>query len=191
MTAWEQYLKANNSVISESQISQKLFALISKLVTIANEKSSLVFTAGNGGSATTADHFAADLALTNKRVGHQIPAICLNSHLGLNSALSNDLNYEDSLSEHLKNFKSGGHTLVVFSASGNSQNLINLLNTASSMGMESWALLGFDGGKIAKMPQTHSLVFFDKFKNYGIAENSHLLASHFIIEQVNLNLGKT
>ena len=180
----------NTGVISVSGIDSKLSSLISRLAQVSQDKTSLVFTAGNGGSATTADHFAADLSLTNKRIGYPIPAICLNSHLGLNSALSNDISYEFALSEQLKNFRSGKHLLIVFSASGNSKNLLNLLNTAAKMGIESWAFLGFSGGEIARMSEVNTLTFFDKLHNYGVAENAHLLACHYVIEQTNLALGR-
>ena len=190
MSSWGEYITQNADVISVPGIDSKLSSLISRIVLLSQEKKSLIFTAGNGGSATTADHFAADLSLTNKRIGYQIPAICLNSHLGLNSALSNDISYEFALSEQLKNFASGKHLLIVFSASGNSKNLLNLLNTATEMGIESWAFLGFNGGQIARMSEVHTLTFVDPLHNYGVAENAHLLACHYVIEQTNSSLGR-
>ena len=185
MSDWEKYIERNTAIASSPRLDQQLSTLISRITQISNDKTSLIFTAGNGGSATTADHFAADLSLTNKRVGHKIPAICLNSHLGLNSALSNDMTYGLALSEQLKNFAIGKHLLIVFSASGNSKNLINLLKTATDLGIQSWAFLGFNGGEIGKMTGTNILLFPDDHCNYGIVENVHLTACHFVIEQVN------
>ena len=190
MSDWKKYIEQNTAIASSPRIDKHLSTLISRLAQISRAKTALIFTAGNGGSATTADHFAADLALTNKRVGHKIPAICLNSHLGLNSALSNDMSYELALSEQLKNFAFGEHLLIIFSASGNSRNLINLINTATDLGIECWAFLGFNGGEIVKMTEVNILVFSDNLFNYGIVENVHLAACHFIIEQVNLILGR-
>lgn len=191
MSTWDDYIALNSRIICTPGIDEMLSTLILRIIQIGKDRSSLIFTAGNGGSATTADHFAADLSLTNRRTGYPIPAICLNSHLGLNSALSNDMNYDFALSEQLKNFANGNHLLIIFSASGNSRNLVNLLTLATSMGIESWAFLGFDGGEISRISAANSLLFPDNMNNYGIAENAHLLACHFIIEQVNLGLGWT
>lgn len=190
MSTWEEYIKLNADIISAPGIHTKLNSLILRLMQIPKGELSLIFTAGNGGSATTADHFAADLSLTNKRVGYPIAAICLNSHLGLNTALSNDISYEFVFSEQLKNYKGGDHVVIIFSASGNSKNLLNLLSTATKMGIESWAFLGFNGGEIARMSGINTLVFSDYSHNYGVAENAHLVACHYVIEQINGALGR-
>jgi len=178
------------AVLGKSDVEAPLDKLVSEIVKIATKQNSVIFTAGNGGSATTADHFAADLALTKKRVGTRVRSVCLNSHLALNSALANDLGYENSLAEQLENFTSDENILVIFSASGNSQNLLKLLAAATTLGVKSWAFLGFDGGKISKLEAVNTLTFPDELKNYGIAENLHLMAAHYVVEQVNETLKK-
>ena len=188
MDVWNEYIQRNQVVINPAGMENRLMHLVDKLVQITQEKSTIVFTAGNGGSATTADHFAADLALTNKRVGYPLRAICLNSHLGLTTALSNDIRYSEALSEQLKNYAFEKHIVITFSASGNSNNLISLHKTASIMGLEAWAFLGFDGGEISNLKDIHTLVFPDEKKNYGILENANLTACHFIVEQLNARL---
>lgn len=111
-----------------------------------------------------------------------IRSICLNSHLGLNSALSNDLGYDLALENQLRNFEGDTHIVVVFSASGNSSNLIKLLNYAVLRRLQCWAFLGFCGGEIRKNNKIEHLLFTDEEKNYGLVENIHLTASHFVID---------
>ena len=189
MNEWNEYLELNYKIVSAPDLGSKLNLLSDQIMELVQEKSGILFTAGNGGSATTADHFAADLSLTNKRVGEKIRASCLNSHLGLNSALANDIHYADALSEQLKNYESDCHLLISFSASGNSSNLINLHNTASKMGIQSWSFLGFDGGEILKIDKVNTVLFPDSLKNYGIVENIHLMACHYMVERINGMLG--
>gem|GEM_PF-1272899 len=184
--SWQAYVRRHESISSSIDIEcQNRLSQLGHALTESSMKSqSIVFTAGNGGSASTADHFTADLGQTKRRTGLSIRSICLNAHLGLNSAFSNDLSYEDALTAQLKNYASENHILVVFSASGNSKNIIRLLEFASSEGMRSWAFLGFDGGNILKMPEVDCILFQDTKRDYGVVENIHLMACHFLIDLV-------
>ncbi len=185
MSTWKDYLTTNIELFSTPELEDSISHLIEDIVSHTQGNPKLILTAGNGGSATTADHFAADLSLTNKRVGHPLPAICLNSHLGLNSALANDVDYTLALSEQLANYSFVNNMLIVFSASGKSKNLINLLSSGIELGITSWAILGFDGGDIQKIAGVNSIVFPDEHRNYGNAENAHLILCHFVVDRIN------
>lgn len=181
---WSSYLNELGKLARRDydKNSLALQSLVKSIIGCASSESGVVFTAGNGGSATTADHFSADLSLSKKRYGMPIRSICLNSHLGLNSALSNDLGYDLALENQLRNFEGDTHIVVVFSASGNSSNLIKLLNYAVLRRLQCWAFLGFCGGEIRKNNKIEHLLFTDEEKNYGLVENIHLTASHFVID---------
>ena len=183
-------MQMHTAVLEKSDVEMALGELVTEIVQLSANPNSVIFTAGNGGSAATADHFSADLALTNKRVGTRVRSVCLNSHLALNSALANDIGYEYALAEQLENFNSQNNSLVVFSASGNSKNLLRLLDVADTSGVSSWAFLGFDGGQISHLKTTRSITFPDELKNYGVAENLHLMAAHYVVDQVNSALKK-
>lgn len=188
---WKTYLNQLEylAYLDYEKNSEALEFLVQSIIECASSENGVVFTAGNGGSATTADHFAADLSLSKKRYGKPIRSICLNSHLGLNSALSNDLGYEFALESQLENFGGTSHIVVVFSASGNSSNLIKLINSAVSRELQCWAILGFNGGEIAKIKKIKHIIFLDKESNYGLTENIHLAASHFVIERLASEVG--
>jgi D-sedoheptulose 7-phosphate isomerase len=182
---WGNYLSRQSELALAGEKNENLLReLCDDILKASNSESSLILTAGNGGSATTADHFAADLSLSRKRGGVTLSAICLNSHLGLNTALSNDVSYEDALAVHLENYINVAALLIVFSASGNSKNILKLLQIAVQNEIPSWALLGFDGGLVASIPDVKKLIFPDKTRNYGLTENIHLSATHFIVDQL-------
>lgn len=190
METWKEYVSRHQSLVSNSNSENVdlLRELGHALADSAMNFNTIVFTAGNGGSASTADHFTADLSQAKKRTGRSIRSLCLNAHLPLNSAFSNDISYEEALTAQLQNYKSKDHILVVFSASGNSRNIINLLNFATSVGMQTWAFLGFDGGQIIKMKNVKSLIFPDKMRDYGLVENIHLMACHYLIDMTTESL---
>src|SRR5581483_10770277 len=88
-----------------------------------------IFVAGNGGSATTAQHMVCDLGKTvlGKRENDQVPRfriVCLNDNTAMLTAWSNDASYEVSFSQYLCNLARPHDLLVVISASGNSPNIL-------------------------------------------------------------------
>src|ERR671931_101646 len=102
-----------------------------------------VFTLGNGGSASTASHMAADLAKNTIRANmRRFRVLSLNDNHALLTALANDLGYENVFSEQLKNLIRPGDLLIAISASGNSPNVVNAIRYAQSNSAEVVGLLG-------------------------------------------------
>ena len=146
-------------------------------------KKRTVFTFGNGGSAATANHFSADLSLLQIRTGANCRSLSLNSDLSLGTAIANDLNYESVISRQLDIFATPGDVVVGFSASGNSLNICEGLKYANSIGLNSWAIIGFDGGQIKKMENVN-IIHFSSPKDYGLIENLHLCLMHFVVDKL-------
>src|SRR5919108_1292711 len=90
-----------------------------------------VFTLGNGGSASTASHMAADLAKNTIGANmRRFRVLSLNDNQALLTALANDLGYENVYSEQLKNLIRAGDLLIAISASGNSANVLKAIRYA-------------------------------------------------------------
>lgn len=145
-----------------------------------------VFIIGNGGSATTASHFACDLAKwsTNPKDEQirRFRALSLTENVARMTAISNDLTYDDVFVEQLKNYLNPGDVLIVISASGNSPNVLKAIQYAKSNGVKTVGLFGFGGGK-AKEISDLSLVVSSR--NYGISEDFHLIMEHIITEIIH------
>jgi len=108
-----------------------------------------VFTAGNGGSAATASHMANDFikgCRVHNREGFKI--ICLADSSAIVTCLANDFSYEEIFSIPLKTLVEKGDTLVVFSGSGNSPNIIKAVMQAKEMGIFTIGFSGRDGGEL-------------------------------------------
>jgi D-sedoheptulose 7-phosphate isomerase len=120
-----------------------------------------VFVAGNGGSASTAAHFACDLAKFTAVEGkRRFRAICLNDNVPLVSALTNDLGWDSVYYEQLRNLMYRGDVLVVISVHGGSgadkagvwsQNLLKAAKFVQQNGGKVIGLSGFDGGAIKQV----------------------------------------
>lgn len=146
-----------------------------------------VFIVGNGGSASTATHFAADL---NKcTIVDSMPrfkVFALNDNIPLVSALTNDNGWEDIYTEQLRNFFEPGDAVIAISVHGGtgrdqagvwSQNLVKALLFARDNGGVAIGLSGFDGGAFNEVARHNIVVPYDTTPH---VESYHVVLHHLI-----------
>jgi histidinol-phosphate phosphatase family protein len=135
-----------------------------------------VFVAGNGGSASIAEHFTCDHLKGISTDTDWYPQITsLTSNTSLITAVANDIGYDAIFSYQLERQATPHDVLVVFSVSGNSANIVRALQAASELGMVTIAIVARDGGKAAKTAGT--TIHIPTF-NYGIAEDIMQIVMH-------------
>lgn len=140
-----------------------------------------VFICGNGGSAANALHIANDLfyGKAAKKTGKGIRAHALPANQSVVTCLANDVSYEEIFSRQLSVLGNPGDLLLVLSGSGNSANIVKALETAKKMGMKTYAILGYSGGKclgLADVP-LHFAVH-----DMQISEDIQLIVGHMIMQ---------
>jgi len=146
-----------------------------------------VFLAGNGGSASTATHFASDLAkFASGGSEKRFRAVALTDNVPLVTALTNDLGWENVYMEQLKNLMREGDVFVVISVHGGSgadkagpwsQNLMKAAKFVQDNGGRVVGLTGFDGGVLKKMADTCIVVPINSTPH---VEGFHLVLTHLI-----------
>jgi D-sedoheptulose 7-phosphate isomerase len=110
-----------------------------------------VLICGNGGSASDAQHFAAELVGRFERERNALPAIALTTDTSILTAVGNDYGYETVFSRQVEGLAISGDVLVGISTSGNSRNVILAVTTAKERGVKCIGLLGRDGGELASL----------------------------------------
>lgn len=158
---------------------------INKLVEIIDKvrkNSKILYIAGNGGSASTASHFAADLGVGSLARANPVKAISLCDNLSVITAISNDFEYELIFEKQLKLLGEAGDLLIVISASGNSKNLVQAIKVAQAMGITIFSLTGFDGGKVKKITSDNNIHIPTSIGEYGLVEDTHLAICHVVTE---------
>ena len=153
---------------------------IAHLILKQAKKNKTVYIIGNGGSASTASHFATDFMHCSV-INHKpiVRAISLSDNIALITAIGNDKGYEYVFSHQLERVASDGDILIAISASGNSKNLIEAFKTAKKIGMTTVALLGFDGGEMIKRAD-HTIHVKTPKGEYGPVEDTHLFLDHML-----------
>ncbi|MGH9719365.1 MAG: SIS domain-containing protein [Bryobacteraceae bacterium] len=137
-----------------------------------------IFVCGNGGSASTASHFACDVvkgASFNRPARFRIMA--LTDQMPTITAYANDVSYDAVFVEQLKNFAEPGDLFMGISGSGNSPNVLRAIEYANSIGCHTIALTGRDGGKLGPMAQLNIQV--DE-PHMGRIEDAHMIVCHMI-----------
>ena len=148
-----------------------------------------VFICGNGGSAANAIHIANDLHYGTGACGNG-PAInglrveALPSNAGVITCLANDIGYERIYSQQISVKGEPRDMLIALSGSGNSANIINAIEAANIIGMESIAILAFGGGKCKGMAD-QSIIF--ETRDMQIAEDYQLIIGHLCMQWLSKN----
>jgi D-sedoheptulose 7-phosphate isomerase len=137
-----------------------------------------VFVFGNGGSASTATHMAADLSKNTAMPGTpRLRTLSLNDNMALFSALGNDLGYESVFAEQLRTLLQVGDVVIAISASGNSPNVLKAIDVAAEGGATTVGLSGYAGGKLAKVVDISIVAENDIIEQ---VEDIHLILEHII-----------
>lgn len=144
----------------------------------AREEGQRVFICGNGGSAVTASHFAADLQKGVMRDGR--PAIdteCLCDNIARFTAWANDTSYDNVFIGTMKAKITPGSVLIAISGSGNSSNVLNAVKVARDLGATTIGFAGFNGGKLKDLVDMCIVV-----RNFSMEqiEDVHLVLCHLL-----------
>jgi D-sedoheptulose 7-phosphate isomerase len=146
----------------------------------AREKDSAIFIFGNGGSASTASHFACDI---NKGVSYgkekRFRVFCLNDNIPTLLAYSNDVGYDVVFVEQLRNFVKKDDVVIGISGSGNSKNVLLAIEYANQQEAISIGITGFDGGKLRTIAR-HS--FNAGVNDMQLSEDLHMMWVHIMMK---------
>jgi len=144
-----------------------------------------VFICGNGGSAGNAIHLANDFIYgIAKKTGGGLKVIALTSNSAVITCLANDVGYDFIFSEQLAVHAQKGDLLIALSGSGNSGNIIRVLEQASAMGVTSFAILGFNGGKCKELAD---VAIHFPVNDMQIAEDLQLIVGHMAMQWLYAN----
>ena len=138
-----------------------------------------VYCIGNGGSASTASHFANDFNKGLKfYTDNSFNFVCLSDNIATLTAIANDEGYNEVYRYQLMDNLQEKDIVLAISGSGNSENIINAVEYAYSCGNKIIGLTGFDGGRLKELADISIHVPID---NMQITEDIHLMINHLLM----------
>jgi len=176
------YIEKSRVVIEKLNISE--INQFINLLCEARDEGKQIFIMGNGGSSATASHFCNDF---NKGASYEFKDkkrfkfLCLNDNVSSLTAYANDVSYESSFVEQLKNFFNPGDLVIGISGSGNSKNVLNAIEYANSNNGITIGLTGYNGGKLKAMVKYSVHVDINDMQ---IVEDLHMMLDHLSMKVI-------
>lgn len=156
-----------------------------RLVSEAALAGRTTFAFGNGGSATQALHFAAELVVRYKDDRRALPALALNADVAALTACANDYDYARVFARQLEALGRPGDVAIGLSTSGTSPNVVAALALAKSRGLATILLTGEKGrGEIARWDV--GIVVPSAVTAH--VQELHLAAIHLVCQRVDADL---
>ena len=177
-TQIHEYIRNLTLALNSNQMNQ--ITILGGALMDAWRANQTIFFCGNGGSAGNASHLANDFIYGAGRangVGLRVEALSANP--SVITCLGNDLGYENIYSEQLRVKANPGDILVALSGSGNSPNIVKAIEMGNKLGMTTFAILGYSGGKCKEIV-SHPIHF--EVDDMQIAEDLQLIAGHICMQ---------
>lgn len=188
----EQYFREYSQYLFHllANLDFEIIEMVANLILERARAGKTLYFIGNGGSATTASHFATDLTHCY-HIGHKpiIRAISLTENVALLTAVGNDKGYEQIFTAQISALLQPGDILFAISASGNSPNLISAIRKTKLLGGTTVGLVGFSGGELSKICDYVIHVRTEQ-GHYGPVEDVHVFIDHMITSYLGLVLNK-
>ncbi len=177
-----------DTITSAAETLTEDVAKAAEILVLALHSKHKILACGNGGSASQAMHFVAELVNRFKIERPGLPAIALNVDMATITAIANDYSYEEVFSRQVMALSSPGDILLVFSTSGDSQNVVNAVYEAHTSDMKVIALTGGDGGELTQALNENDLELRAPSFNTPRIQELHLLLLHCLCELIEENL---
>lgn len=171
--------ETKQAIYENDALLEKIVQVAQACVAIYKNGTNKTILAGNGGSAADAQHIAAELVGRYGFDRPSLPSLALTTDTSNLTAIGNDYGYDKVFSRQLEGMGQSGDLFIGISTSGNSQNIINAFEVAKQKGITTVALVGRDGGMMAKMADMAIVVPSESTPRI---QESHILIGHILCD---------
>jgi phosphoheptose isomerase len=173
---------AEETVRAASSVETTAVARAAEILLDAYTRDATVFSCGNGGSASIANHLQCDHTKNVGKSTDLLPRVLsLSVNVEVLTAIANDHAYEDVFTHQLRSQSRPGDVLVAVSSSGRSANIVTALRWARDHGLRTISLTGFDGGEARTIADVSIHV---NGTNYGVIEDLHQAIMHALAQYI-------
>jgi phosphoheptose isomerase len=173
---------AEETARAASSVDATAVARAAAMLLDAYQRGAMVFSCGNGGSASIANHLQCDHTKNVGRSTDLCPRVMsLSVNIEVLTAIANDHAYEDVFTHQLRSQARPGDVLVAVSSSGRSANIVAALSWAREHGLRTISLTGFDGGEARTIADVSIHV---NGTNYGVIEDLHQAIMHALAQYI-------
>jgi len=179
-----EFVKISENFIKLQELSPEIARMAEACIDALNNGNKIMF-CGNGGSASDAQHLAAELVGRYKINRHAMNAIALTTDTSILTAVGNDYGYDTIFERQVQGLGKAGDILVGLSTSGNSKNVVKAFELAKEMGIKTAAFTSSSGGKLKMMADFKIAVPSDTTNNI---QEMHIAVGHLLCEIIETSL---
>jgi len=147
-----------------------------------------ILTCGNGGSAGDALHFSSEMLNRFERERPALPAIALTADTLTLTSIANDYHFDEVFSKQLRAIGQPGDILLIYTSSGNSNNLLSVVKAAHDKDLSVIALTGKDGGALAPLLNETDIEIRVPSESTARIQEVHLLITHCLCDLIDQQL---
>jgi len=177
-------LSLHNEVFSKMEALSSSIESIAKLAIDSISSNGKIIIFGNGGSASDAQHIAAELVGRYKVSRKGLPAIALTTDTSALTAISNDFGYENVFKRQLEALLNKNDLVIGISTSGNSSNVINALEYAKRKNVK---VVGFSGSQGGKMNEICDINLVIPSNDTPRIQEMHIFIGHTLCHLIDIN----
>lgn len=172
MPYFREYFLESSRVLSECSNDVSILETLADAMWNSLQEGGSIYWMGNGGSASDAEHLAAELAGRFKHDRRPLSSYTLTSNSSLLTAISNDYGYEQVFSRQVSAYLKPVDLIIGITTSGNSINVLNALKAAKELGATTCIMTGYKKN-----------FDFDFVLNVNSSETCHIQEAHIAIGQ--------
>ena len=173
-------IDAKQKVLNNEALLQTVKNCVHVIVTAFKNGNKVLF-CGNGGSASDAQHLAAEFSGRFYKDRNALPAEALHCNTSYLTAVANDYSFDVIYSRLVQGIGIKGDVLVGLTTSGNSKNIVAAFEVAREKGIITIGFTGESGGVLKTLSDL--LINIPSFDTPRIQE-SHIMLGHIICEMV-------
>ncbi|MDQ3322410.1 MAG: D-sedoheptulose 7-phosphate isomerase [Acidobacteriota bacterium] len=172
MEVFQKILQSQTHIIEEC----------ARIIIDALETGNKILICGNGGSASDAQHIAAEFVGRYETERKAFPAIALTTDTSALTAVANDYGFERIFSRQIEALGNRGDVLIAISTSGNSPNVNQAAMTARRNGLKTLGLTGANGKKLASLCDSAILIPAERTARI---QEAHITVGHIFCELID------
>ena len=171
-------IEVMNKLLTDHTIPKQLNKLC-KIIQNTFEQGGKIIFAGNGGSFADSQHIAAEFVCKLSGDRSPLPAIALGTNSSNLTAIGNDYGFDKIFSREFESMASSQDLLLAFTTSGNSKNIINLIEKAKEMSVDFFILTGKTGGSLSKY---NDRVLNVPSNSTALVQQFHIQLGHILVQ---------
>ena len=182
MTPFSSVVTEHLQVIQSLESCHSDIQAASEIILSAFKQGNKLLICGNGGSASDSQHIAAEFMVRYEKFRTGLPAIALTTDTSILTAHPNDFEFSSVFARQIETLGQDRDCLIAISTSGNSDNILQAIDSAKAKKMTVIGLTGNDGGKMAKLADQAVIVPSNVTARI---QEAHILIAHWWCQQAD------